>query len=101
MSGVADSHPGMIFDAVAQFDAVSRQCETLMNASTPGLLSHISTASHARDMLEISEKMGISRVKYWGPSYGTILGGTFAALYPDRVERFVSDGKLKSHGLMI
>lgn len=44
-------------------------------------------------MLEISEQMGFNRLKYWGVSYGTIVGGTFAALYPDRVERLVSDGK--------
>jgi pimeloyl-ACP methyl ester carboxylesterase len=96
MSGVVDSHPGMLFDALAQFDALSRQCEMHMNATTPALLSHISTASHARDMLEISDQMGFSKVRYWGVSYGTILGGTFAALYPDRVERLVSDGKLSS-----
>jgi pimeloyl-ACP methyl ester carboxylesterase len=98
MSGVVDSHPGMLFDALAQFDALSRQCETYMNATTPGLLSHISTASHARDMLEISEQMGYRKLKYWGVSYGTILGGTFAAMYPDRVERLVSDGKLLKFG---
>ncbi|KAI0162629.1 alpha beta hydrolase fold family [Pestalotiopsis sp. NC0098] len=94
MSGVVDSHPGMLFDALAQFDALSRQCEAHMNATTPGFLSHISTASHARDMLEISEQMGFNRLKYWGVSYGTIVGGTFAALYPDRVERLVSDGNV-------
>ncbi|ETS79188.1 hypothetical protein PFICI_09041 [Pestalotiopsis fici W106-1] len=97
MSGVVDSHPGMLFDALAQFDALSRQCETHMNATTPGLLSHISTASHARDMLEISEQMGFRKLKYWGISYGTILGGTFAAMYPDRVERLVSDGNVDYH----
>ncbi|KAI1869038.1 uncharacterized protein JN550_006025 [Neoarthrinium moseri] len=93
-TGVVDSHPGMLFDALAQFDAVSKQCESYMNTTTPGLLHHISTASHARDMLEISDKLGFEKVKYWGVSYGTILGGTFAALYPDRVERLVSDGNV-------
>lgn len=61
-------------------------------AST-GIMSHLSTASIARDMLEILDKTGHARLRYWGFSYGTILGGVFAGLYPDRVERLVSDGK--------
>jgi pimeloyl-ACP methyl ester carboxylesterase len=93
VNSVVDSHPGMVFDTLAQLDAVSRQCEAHMNATTPGLLEHISTASHARDLLEISEKAGFPKLKYWGVSYGTVLGGTFAALYPDRVERIVNDGE--------
>lgn len=38
-----------------------------------------------------------TRLKYWGNSYGTILGQTFAAMYPDRVERLVLDGVCDSH----
>ncbi|KAH8677716.1 Alpha/Beta hydrolase protein [Xylariales sp. PMI_506] len=93
-SGVVDSHPGVVFDALAQAIAVSRQCEAYMNITTPGLLHHISTASHARDLLEISQKAGYEKIKYWGISYGTILGGTFASMFPDRVERLVSDGNV-------
>ncbi|KAI1398387.1 alpha/beta-hydrolase [Hypoxylon fuscum] len=90
--GVVDAHPGLIYDAFARATALSQNCERNMKSS--GLLSHISTASHARDMLEIMHQTGQDKLKYWGFSYGTILGGVFASMYPDKVERFVSDGNV-------
>jgi pimeloyl-ACP methyl ester carboxylesterase len=59
----------------------------------------ISTASVARDMLEIMDKAGQDKLRYWGFSYGTVLGTTFAAIFPDKVERMVNDGKSLHLGL--
>lgn len=58
-----------------------------------GINAHLGTASIARDMLEILDKTGHEKLRYWGFSYGTILGGVFAGLFPERVERLVSDGE--------
>lgn len=58
------------------------------------LLSHLSTTTAARDMLEILQKSGHEKLRYWGFSYGTILGGVFAGLYPEKVDRLVSDGNV-------
>jgi len=60
---------------------------------------HMSTAVVARDMLAIIDAIsGCSRAKtllnYYGLSYGTFLGETFASMYPDRVGRMVLDGML-------
>lgn len=35
---------------------------------------------------------GKEKIQYWGQSYGTLLGETFAAMRPDRVHRLVLDG---------
>ncbi|KAK7979737.1 hypothetical protein PG989_012194 [Apiospora arundinis] len=93
-TGVADAYPGVVHDAFAQADGLSRQCEAYTNQTAPNLLQHISTAYHARDLLEIAQKAGFDKVRYWGISYGTILGGTFASLFPEHVERLVSDGNV-------
>lgn len=89
---VIDSRSGILYDVWARASAYSLACE--QSHSSTGFLEHIGTASHARDMLEILTQMGEEKLQYWGFSYGTILGGTFAAMYPDKVGRLVSDGNV-------
>ncbi|EDN98405.1 hypothetical protein SS1G_13263 [Sclerotinia sclerotiorum 1980 UF-70] len=94
--GLVDSHPGMLYDAYARASALSHTFQENMQREAEdrgeeSLLRFVSTTSVARDMLEIMEKSGTEKMRYWGFSYGTFLGGVFAAMYPDRVERMVSD----------
>jgi hypothetical protein len=89
--GVVDAHPGLVNDAFVRAAAYSDVCQGAMESSR--LLSHIGTPSHARDLLELLHLTGYEKLRFWGFSYGTILGGYFAAMYPSRVERLVSDGQ--------
>ncbi|KAK0187548.1 Alpha/Beta hydrolase protein [Armillaria mellea] len=57
-----------------------------------GILNYVSTDNVARDMLRISQAAGQEKLLYYGISYGTVLGSTFAAMFPDKVERMVLDG---------
>ena len=56
------------------------------------LLPHIGTEDVARDMDLIRAAVGDETLTYLGYSYGTLLGATYAELFPDRVRALVLDG---------
>ncbi|MFF6917756.1 alpha/beta fold hydrolase [Streptomyces sp. NPDC012466] len=55
------------------------------------LMAHVSTADSARDMDRIRKVLGDNRLNYFGISYGTELGGTYAHLFPKHVGRMTLD----------
>lgn len=63
-------------------------------ALTGPVLAHVDTVSAARDMDVIRAVLGDDRLTYLGKSYGTLLGATYAGLYPQRVGRLVLDGAI-------
>lgn len=62
--------------------------------NSPGLTDHVSTIESARDMDILRARLGDPKLNYLGKSYGTLLGATYAGLYPKLVGRTVLDGAL-------
>ena len=54
--------------------------------------AYFNTQQTARDMDLIRGLLGMEELNYLGFSYGTELGANYAALFPDRVGKFVLDG---------
>ena len=61
-------------------------------ANSGPLLEHVSTVEVAKDMDVIRALVGDDKLTYFGASYGTYIGATYAALFPDKVGRLVLDG---------
>lgn len=56
------------------------------------LAAHVSTEEAARDMDVVRTLLGRTTFDWFGASYGTQLGATYANLFPERVGRMVLDG---------
>lgn len=74
----------IIDDAQAFNDA----CE----AKSGEILPYISTVASARDIDSMRRALGYDKVSYFGFSYGSELGATWAHLFPDTVRAAVFDG---------
>lgn len=53
---------------------------------------YVNTPQTAADMNLILDAIGQKEMYYWGFSYGTTLGQTYAQLFPDRSHRIIIDG---------
>jgi pimeloyl-ACP methyl ester carboxylesterase len=67
-------------------------------ANNGEILGHVSTANVARDLDALRAAVGDERLSYLGFSYGTFLGATYAALFPDRYRALVLDGPVDPNG---
>jgi pimeloyl-ACP methyl ester carboxylesterase len=68
--------------------ALERRCGEISG----WLLPHISTADTARDLDHLRVLLGEEKLNYLGLSYGTLIGQTYANLFPDRVRAMVLMG---------
>jgi pimeloyl-ACP methyl ester carboxylesterase len=127
MLGSSDAALGRLWSMNHAYGSSCKQATD--DEEGPDIKQYMSTASVARDMLEIvkrhaeyvakkiakikAEKSqtlarcprggpqdhntpGLPKLQYYGFSYGTYLGATFASMFPDRVGRMILDGVVNS-----
>ncbi|KAF2013974.1 hypothetical protein BU24DRAFT_395102 [Aaosphaeria arxii CBS 175.79] len=88
-----------ITDAFARAGAFGEWC-TQAHSGPNDTAKYANTVATATDMLHYTELAAEARGEsaedaelwYYGASYGTILGSTAAALFPDRIGRMILDG---------
>ncbi|MGW5347776.1 alpha/beta fold hydrolase [Streptomyces sp. NPDC004050] len=75
---------------IEAYEDLGRRCEK----RDADLLRHVSTADTARDLDLLRQAVGEPQLNYFGVSYGTILGATYANMFPDRVRAMVLDSNI-------
>ncbi len=68
----------------------AQQCE----AHSGRVLPFVGTVDAARDLDRIRQALGDAQLTYIGHSYGTLLGATYAQLFPTHVRAMVLDGAI-------
>ncbi|HEY7483698.1 MAG TPA: alpha/beta hydrolase [Streptosporangiaceae bacterium] len=63
------------------------------------VLDHLKTTDSAQDMDSIRAALGVSKINYYGASYGTYLGSVYATLFPTHVRRMVLDSIVRPSGV--
>jgi pimeloyl-ACP methyl ester carboxylesterase len=77
-------------------NAYTRACKA---NNSKGILRHLTTKDVARDMNLIRQRLGATKINYYGFSYGTYLGQVFSSMFPDKVRRMVFDGTVDPRGV--
>jgi len=77
---------------VAADDRMTRQLGEACLARSGDIVRHMSTLEVAEDMDILRAALGQAKLNFYGASYGTYLGATYANLFPGNVGRMVLDG---------
>jgi len=91
--GDLGSFPTTYADQKAWTDAYAKFSQACAEKAA-NTLRHLSTADVARDLEQLRRASGRAPLNYWGVSYGTFLGATYANMFPDNIRAMVLDGNL-------
>ncbi len=70
----------------------AREFAEACEANSGDILAYVGTNNSAADMDSIRQALGEDKISYFGFSYGSELGATWATLFPDTVRAAVLDG---------
>ncbi len=96
-----DAAPGPVPDPVPQtpaaqssFVANLRAYAAACEKASGALLPHIGTVDVAQDLERLRVALGDSGLTYMGQSYGTLIGETYAEMFPTHVRAMVLDSPI-------
>ena len=79
---------------VAELDRLTREFGEGCLSKSGDLARHMSTVEAAKDIDVLRDALGEPALDYLGASYGTLLGATYAELFPAHVGHMVLDGAI-------
>jgi pimeloyl-ACP methyl ester carboxylesterase len=79
-------------EEAAALVAVNQEYVAACDDEAGDLLPHLGTRDAARDLDAVRAALGDRQISFLGFSYGTVLGQTYAQLFPERVRAMVLDG---------
>jgi pimeloyl-ACP methyl ester carboxylesterase len=88
LGGPAGAHQRETRPYLAKTVAFARRCGAVSDRK---LLAHITTAETARDLDHLRRLVGDRRLTFYGQSAGTMMGQTYANLFPRRVRAMALD----------
>ena len=91
--GPADTPP-LTRSQQATWANLNAQLNQHCTGQDEALLAHVSTADSARDLDLMRQALGQRKLNYYGISYGTLLGATYANMFPGNVGKLVLDGNI-------
>ena len=74
--------------------ATMRQFASDCEQASGAVLPYVGTVDVARDMDRLRQALGDSGLTYMGQSYGTLLGATYAQLFPTHIRAMVLDSSI-------
>jgi len=75
---------------LANDEEYAADCESISGK----ILPFVGTVDAARDLDRIRQALGDAQLTYFGHSYGTLLGATYAEMFPTHVRAMVLDGAI-------